>query len=124
MDDVHQLQQLFGPNVIEIPIPSLSAQLITEVLHPFYIFQLFSCSLWWAEGYIYYPIVIMAISILSISWTVYFARTSMLKLRAVARNSETQVNVIRDGKTEKVWSTEMVPGDIIEVREDVLLPCD
>ena len=45
---------------------SISALLFLEVLNPFYIFQLFSFTLWVCDDYVYYALCILAMSICSI----------------------------------------------------------
>ena len=43
------LKYLYGKNLISIPLPSNIQLLLSEVLHPFYFFQLVSVVLWYAE---------------------------------------------------------------------------
>jgi len=45
-----------------------------QVLSPFYIFQIFSCSLWYADEYEYYASCIVLISTISITVTIYQTR--------------------------------------------------
>lgn len=45
-----------------------------QVLNPFYVFQLFSVCLWFAEGYMEYANAIIFMSLLSIFLTVYDLR--------------------------------------------------
>lgn len=45
-----------------------------QVLNPFYVFQLFSVCLWFAEEYMEYAIAIIIMSLLSIFLTVYDLR--------------------------------------------------
>lgn len=52
-----------------------------QVLSPFYIFQVFSCSLWFADEYYYYAGTIVFISIVSIIATIYETRKVRLLLR-------------------------------------------
>jgi cation-transporting ATPase 13A2 len=42
---------LFGPNSIDIASRGIVALLMDEVLHPFYIFQIFSIILWAFDDY-------------------------------------------------------------------------
>jgi magnesium-transporting ATPase (P-type) len=52
----------------------------TQVLHPFYVFQLFSVAVWAAEEYYYYAGAIVAISVFSIL-------ASLQETRAVRRTA-------------------------------------
>lgn len=45
-----------------------------QVLSPFYIFQIFSCTLWYIDEYEYYASCIVFISVVSITATVYETR--------------------------------------------------
>lgn len=42
---------LFGPNMIEVASRGIVTILIDEVLHPFYVFQIFSILLWSIDDY-------------------------------------------------------------------------
>lgn len=105
------MYRAFGENLIDLPIQTTSELIVNEVFHPFYIFQvlvylfilvsvkkMFSCSLWWSEGYIYYPIAIVFMSTITIVWTVYMSRKHLVQLRDLAR-SECTVTVHRSGRT-------------------------
>lgn len=45
-----------------------------QVINPFYMFQIFSCALWYADEYEYYASAILIISIGSIALTTYSTR--------------------------------------------------
>ena len=49
---------LYGPNSINVPVKPYHVLFIEEVLHPFYIFQLLSISLWMYEHYYSYAGII------------------------------------------------------------------
>lgn len=53
---------------------SFSLYLLLQVLNPFYVFQLFSITLWMIDEYIVYAICIFLISVLSISISLYEIR--------------------------------------------------
>lgn len=63
-----------GPNTIDVPVIPIWKLLIKEVLNPFYVFQLFSVCLWFAEDYMEYATAIIIMSLLSIFLTVYDLR--------------------------------------------------
>lgn len=48
--------------------------LLLEVLNPFYIFQAFTLSVWFAEGYYYYNIAIVLMSLFGITSTIVQTR--------------------------------------------------
>uniref|UniRef100_A0A671RNE0 Probable cation-transporting ATPase 13A2 n=1 Tax=Sinocyclocheilus anshuiensis TaxID=1608454 RepID=A0A671RNE0_9TELE len=106
--------QIFGANIIDVPVKTYLQLLFEEVLNPFYIFQVFSIILWMSDRYYYYAACILIISLISIGVSLY-------EIRKVCRYY-LHVQVFRD---ECVSSEELVPGDCIVIpAEGLLLPCD
>ncbi|XP_026061849.1 cation-transporting ATPase 13A2-like isoform X2 [Carassius auratus] len=118
-------KQIFGANVIDVPVKSYLHLLFEEVLNPFYIFQVFSIILWMSDRYYYYAACILIISLISIGVSLYEIRKQSTTLRRMARLI-VNVTVRRDtGEEECVSSEELVPGDCIVIpAEGLLLPCD
>uniref|UniRef100_A0A673M6D9 Probable cation-transporting ATPase 13A2 n=1 Tax=Sinocyclocheilus rhinocerous TaxID=307959 RepID=A0A673M6D9_9TELE len=123
-------KQIFGANVIDVPVKSYLQLLFEEVLNPFYIFQVFSIILWMSDRYYYYAACILIISLISIGLSLY-------EIRKVCRYYLNRQNVFNValffGQTclfvfpeeECVSSEELVPGDCIVIpAEGLLLPCD
>ena len=44
----------YGPNSIDVPVKSYPVLFVEEVLHPFYLMQILSISLWMYEVYYLY----------------------------------------------------------------------
>lgn len=63
----------FGPCNLEVPKKSALRLLVDEVLNPFYIFQIFSVTLWLYEHYYLYSFSIIFISTGSIIVGLYDA---------------------------------------------------
>ncbi|XP_037129788.1 cation-transporting ATPase 13A2 isoform X1 [Syngnathus acus] len=118
-------RQVYGPNVIDVPVKSYFKLLIEEVLNPFYVFQLFSMVLWTVDEYYYYSTSIFLISLISIGISLYEIRKQRVILHNMAR-LVTNVTVIRtSGEQENVSSMELVPGDCICLpKNGLLMPCD
>ncbi|XP_019728679.1 polyamine-transporting ATPase 13A2 [Hippocampus comes] len=118
-------RQVYGPNVIDVPVKSYFQLLIEEVLNPFYFFQLFSMVLWTVDEYYYYSTSIFLISFFSIGISLYEIRKQRVILHNMAR-LVTNVTVIRKtGEQANVSSEELVPGDCICLPKDgQLMPCD
>lgn len=57
---------VYGSNDIIVPLQSIGVLLLLEVLNPFYIFQVFTLFVWFAEGYLYYTIAIVLMSLFGI----------------------------------------------------------
>ena len=59
-----------------MPIPrrSVIQLLLKEGLNQFYVFQVLSCILWFADEYYYYAAAIVVMSISSLAWNIYELR--------------------------------------------------
>uniref|UniRef100_A0AAQ6IK09 Cation-transporting P-type ATPase N-terminal domain-containing protein n=1 Tax=Anabas testudineus TaxID=64144 RepID=A0AAQ6IK09_ANATE len=118
-------RRIYGPNLIDVPVKPYIKLLFEEVLNPFYVFQIFSITLWMIDHYYYYAICIFIISIISISISLYETRKQSVTLHSMAR-LVTNVTVRRNsGVEECVSSVDLVPGDCLIIpQEGLLLPCD
>lgn len=70
---------MFGANLIDVPVKSYMKLLFEEVLNPFYIFQVFSITLWSMDEYYFYALCIFIISVISISISLYETRKVRLQ---------------------------------------------
>ncbi|OWK62213.1 putative cation-transporting ATPase 13A4 [Lonchura striata] len=98
-----------------------------NVLNPFYVFQLFSVCLWFAEDYMEYASAIIFMSLLSIFLTIYDLRKQSIKLhRLVESHNNVMVTVCRNKEGfQELESHHLVPGDMLILKEGKsLLPCD
>ncbi|NXN19454.1 AT134 ATPase, partial [Indicator maculatus] len=116
-----------GPNTIDVPVIPIWKLLIKEVLNPFYVFQLFSVCLWFAEDYMEYATAIIIMSLFSIFLTVYDLRQQSVKLhRLVESHNNIRITVCRNKEGfQELESQHLVPGDTMILKEGkTLLPCD
>ncbi|KAK9515665.1 hypothetical protein VZT92_026292 [Zoarces viviparus] len=118
-------RRMYGPNLIDVPVKPYIRLLFEEVLNPFYVFQVFSITLWMVDRYYLYAICIFIISVFSIVFSLYEIRKQSITLRNMAQ-FVTNVTVRRNsGVEECVSSEELVPGDCLIIpQEGLLLPCD
>ncbi|KAI0980351.1 hypothetical protein GJ496_005412 [Pomphorhynchus laevis] len=119
--------KLFGINSVETGLTPIYVILIEKILTKFYIFQIFSCVLWYSDEYEIYATCILLISALSISVGVYETMKSERDLHAVSLSSGYVQILINDGdKTVKQYTKieELVPGDVIIVSGQTSMPCD
>ncbi|RLU15384.1 hypothetical protein DMN91_012378, partial [Ooceraea biroi] len=116
---------VYGNNDIVVPLHSIGVLLLLEVLNPFYIFQVFTLAVWFAEGYLYYTIAIVLMSLFGITTSIIQTRKNQRNLRGTVASSE-RVRVLRDtGVFENICSKELVPGDIMELpKHQTVLVCD
>ncbi|SCU84504.1 LAFA_0D10308g1_1 [Lachancea sp. 'fantastica'] len=115
----------FGKNNINLKQKTTSQILFDEVLHPFYVFQIFSIFLWLADDYYYYAACILIISILSVTDTLLETKKASQRLAEIS-HSHAEVRVYRDGFWVQINSSDLVPGDIYEISDPSLnsFPCD
>ncbi|KAG0347027.1 hypothetical protein BG004_000252 [Podila humilis] len=116
---------VFGQNMIDVEEKTVGQLLVQEVLHPFYIFQVFSMALWFADDYIYYAACIFVISTVSVITELVETKKTMRRMRAMSRFS-CSVKVFRSAIWRNLNSEELVPGDVFEVTDPDLsiFPCD
>ena len=101
-----------------------------EVLSPFYIFQVFSCALWFFDDYYYYASCIVFISAVSIAYSLYSIRGNERALRDIIHSESTITAFRKDitGKSrfyeEDIPSEHLVPGDLIAIKNMTVMQCD
>ncbi|KDE02331.1 hypothetical protein MVLG_07113 [Microbotryum lychnidis-dioicae p1A1 Lamole] len=117
--DAHTRHSLFGQNAIDIKARGIVQLLMDEVLHPFYIFQIFSIALWCVDDYYYYAFAIAIISVASIVSTLIETKGNIERMREMSRFS-CPVRVLRDSQWTSDVSDALVPGDIVDLSETSL----
>ena len=82
--------------------------------------------LWYVDGYRAYASCILIISVLSAGTSLVETRKNLKNIRLMALYS-CPVKVMRKGEEDDLTamqSTELVPGDVIEIPENLAMPCD
>lgn len=74
----------YGKCSIEVPVKSIPALLIQEVLNPFYLFQIFSMALWFWDGYRAYASCILVLSVLSATTSLVETKRNLNSIRKMA----------------------------------------
>ena len=133
---------LFGKNSTETPIKSVVQILLDEILHPFYLFQVFSIAMWFVEQYYIYCASMGVVSFIVVSlsflktmsnlqklkeMTSYHCFTKRLTQRAPSSFNRTIYSEERNKSNEEqetMDSLDLIPGDLIEIDNDMVLPCD
>ena len=112
--NIESEQQFHGPNLINVEVPSYLSLLVEEVLHPFYIFQICSITLWMCDDYYYYASCIIIISLISICVSLYETRRQAQSLHdMVTSGNDGSVTVLRPGtdtNIQVVANRDLVPG--------------
>lgn len=114
-EDQARRRRLFGENAINIEVLPYMKILFQEVLGPFYIFQVFSCAIWFIDDYYYYGTCIIVMSVASLVSSVIQIRRNQEQLRdTVVSTSFVKVCRGKDNY-EEIDSGQLVPGDVVVV---------
>ncbi|GLG93617.1 Cation-transporting ATPase [Gryllus bimaculatus] len=117
---------VYGSNEIVVPVRGVITLLFLEVLNPFYVFQLFSFCLWFADNYIYYAMAILAMSAFGITMAIIQTRKNQRNLSSTVHSSDV-ATVIRgsNGTVETIPTEHLVPGDLLVVPpHGCIMHCD
>ncbi|XP_017780641.1 PREDICTED: probable cation-transporting ATPase 13A3 [Nicrophorus vespilloides] len=129
-------RMVYGANEIVVKESTILTLLFLEVLNPFYIFQIFSFVLWFADNYYYYAAAILLMSVFGISMTVIQTRRNQRNLKSTVHSSDVATVLRRDPndsefkslnetKVEIISTELLVPGDILEIpQHGCIMQCD
>jgi cation-transporting ATPase 13A2 len=105
----------YGTNEINVPVQSILTLLVLEALTPFYVFQLFSLIVWFAEAYYYYTIAIIIMSVFGISTSIIQTRKNQKNLKGTVHSADKVLVSRGDNTFEEIPTSELVPGDLIVI---------
>eukprot|EP00644_Phytophthora_capsici_P011736 jgi/Phyca11/552998/estExt2_Genewise1Plus.C_PHYCAscaffold_500282 len=115
--------QKIGPNAVHVNMPSVLSSVLQEILTLFYIYQIMCYYVWyyftyWNMGFVM-TLVILGTAIINI----YTKRQMQAAIVKMTRY-RTDVAIFRDSRWQTLESSYLVPGDLIKVSENWILPCD
>ncbi|XP_042231974.1 polyamine-transporting ATPase 13A3-like isoform X3 [Homarus americanus] len=126
-----QRQILYGLNMISVEVKSYWHLLVTEILNPFYVFQIASITLWSFDNYVLYATCIFLVSCLSIIVSLHETRKQSQSVHDMVEASNTSnISILRATPEEttvevEVNATELVPGDVVVLPSTgCSMPCD
>nr|UJH94586.1 Spf1 [Starmerella bombicola] len=124
--DLIEKQREFGPNIFDIPVPTFLELWKEHAVAPFFVFQIFSCCLWFLDE-MWKSSMMMLFMLVSFESTVVYQRQrTMTEFRSMSLKPYA-VQVFRNGKWSEVQTPELLPGDLVSVlrsKEDSGLACD
>lgn len=115
--NTHQMEAAgirFGENKFDVRQPTFKEMYKAQLLSPFTVFQLFCVVLWMLDDYWQYSAFTLFM-ILTFEATVVFSRIKSLSALRGMGNRARMVNVFREGEWGKVWTTDLLPGDILSL---------
>ncbi len=108
----------FGENKFDVRQPTFMKLYKAQLLSPFTVFQLFCVVLWMLDSYWQYSAFTL-VMILTFEATVVFSRIKSLSSLSGMGNKSRKVMVYRVGSWNRVWTTELLPGDILSLTRRV-----
>ncbi|EAR92742.1 P-type family IC HAD ATPase (macronuclear) [Tetrahymena thermophila SB210] len=108
-----------------IEIPSLFGFLAHEMTSPFYFLQYASVIIWLLQNYVQFAVIIISVQFAITLLNYAMTRMSLRKIQQLAKNNQTITVFRADSQQGKVIDCkELVVGDIIELKEKMVIPCD
>lgn len=133
---------LFGKNSTQVPMKSMIQILLDEILHPFYLFQILILVLWFIERYYIYCITISVVSLIAVFFSFWRTHDNLKKLKEMTsyhcyvnrltqrapssfnRTIYSEDHTKKNEEIETMDSLDLTPGDIIEITNGMVMPCD
>ncbi|TMW55563.1 hypothetical protein Poli38472_010445 [Pythium oligandrum] len=114
---------MVGPNAVSVEMPSMAKSLAHEFFTLFYIYQVMCYFVWYYFDY--YTLAIVMTCVVAISAVINIYTKRRMQASVVEMTSyTTEVNVYRDNAWRVIQSPDVVPGDLVRVSENWVLPCD
>eukprot|EP00804_Cyclotella_cryptica_P030113 CCRYP_009538-RA/>CCRYP_009538-RA protein AED:0.03 eAED:0.03 QI:136/1/1/1/1/1/6/155/1657 len=104
----------FGENKFDVRQPTFREMYKAQLLSPFTVFQLFCVVLWMLDDYWQYSAFTLFM-ILTFEATVVFSRIKSLGALRGMGNRDRLIHVFRRDRWEQIWTTELLPGDIMSL---------
>ena len=124
--EVERIQQHYGPNLFDIPVPTFSELFKEHAVAPFFVFQVFCVGLWMLDEYWYYSLFTLFMLVVFESTVVWQRQRTLKEFRGMSIKPY-EVYVHREGKWTEVMSDALLPGDLVSVgrtKEDSGVACD
>lgn len=122
---------LYGPNDIRVEVKSYWRLFTEEIVNPFYLFQIFSVTLWSLDDYYYYAACVLTLSAISIGTSLYQTRKQSISLRDLVEESQPRfVTVQRRSQCQTTLELQnelalnLQPTNILLIEAGMTLPCD
>lgn len=102
--------------------PTILELTVKEVIQPLYIFLIFSVVFWFvAEAYYYFASTLFVVFVIGVVINLYQMVLLFDKIFKMAYY-EITVYALRDGQVKPISSLDVVPGDVIFLRDPIKIP--
>lgn len=124
--DLSRLEQHYGSNTFDIPVPTFGELFKEHAVAPFFVFQIFCVGLWMLDEYWYYSLFTLFMLVAFESTVVWQRQRTLVEFRGMSIKPY-DMWVFRLGKWTEVQSDALLPGDLASVgrtKEDSGVACD
>ncbi|KAI9816283.1 MAG: hypothetical protein M1827_001885 [Pycnora praestabilis] len=124
--EISKLQQHYGDNTFDIPVPTFSELFKEHAVAPFFVFQVFCVGLWMLDEYWYYSLFTLFMLVAFESTVVWQRQRTLNEFRGMSIKPY-DIWVYRQEKWEETQSDKLLPGDLVSVgrtKEDSGVACD
>ncbi|EFQ97645.1 cation-transporting ATPase 4 [Nannizzia gypsea CBS 118893] len=123
---VNDVQQHYGDNTFDIPVPTFVELFKEHAVAPFFVFQVFCVGLWLLDEYWYYSLFTLVMLVVFESTVVWQRQRTLTEFRGMSIKPY-DVWVFRDNQWVEVSSEKLLPGDLVSInrtKDDSGVPCD
>ncbi|KAK3312340.1 hypothetical protein B0H66DRAFT_644571 [Apodospora peruviana] len=124
--EVERIQQHYGINTFDIPVPTFTELFKEHAVAPFFVFQVFCVGLWMLDEYWYYSLFTLFMLVMFESTVVWQRQRTMNEFRSMSIKPY-NIWVYRLGAWTEIQSDQLLPGDLASVsrtKEDGGVACD
>ena len=124
--ELEKLQQHYGDNTFDIPVPSFSELFKEHAVAPFFVFQIFCVGLWMLDEYWYYSLFTLFMLVAFESTVVWQRQRTLTEFRGMGIKPY-NIWVHRNRVWVETSSDKLLPGDLVSVgrtKEDGGVACD
>ncbi|KAG1467446.1 hypothetical protein G6F56_004412 [Rhizopus delemar] len=114
---------MLGPNIIKVYVPSIPVAVVQEFASFLYLYQMMCMWVWYYFQYYKMGLVQTCIILFSAFIRIVLRLRAERRIQVMAEHVTT-ITVLRNGEWINTSSASLVPGDIFEVQENTLVPCD
>ena len=125
-EEIDRVQQHYGDNTFDIPVPTFTELWKEHAVAPFFIFQIFCVGLWLLDDYWYYSLFTLFMLVGFESTVVWQRQRTLNEFRGMSIQPY-PLWVYRQKKWELDSSDKLLPGDLVSVdrtKEDGGVACD